>query len=452
MGIETGKHGEMPIFEALESRLLLNADWTVMVYLAADNNLEGAAIEDVNEMEVVGSTASVNILVQLDRIRRHDGSNGNWKDTRRGRVVQDTDTLEINTPLTNIDGADEELNMGDPETLTDFIQWGASAYPADKYAIVLWDHGGGTDGVCLDDTSDDLLTVAEVGQALTDSGVYIDIIGFDACLMGMMEQAYEVRTRGDIMVASEQTIPWYGWPFDTFLADLVAAPGQDAATLAAGIVTRYGQSYGGEKTLSAVDLTAVGAMAVELDSFAGTLITEDADWAPMGAARASAGYYGKDDFRDLGGFIDHVVSYASNANIVSAAQAMQASYASTVISNHSGPGESATGLSIYLPAQGDLLSDSYTAANFDLLSETQWDEFLQAFTVSSGGGGTDMDGSIHDAVPIGSRTTTIAGDVGFDTSEGVGDMDVDFYLGFPRWRCARDHRGAFTVIVSDTAR
>ena len=421
MDIETGKYGEMPIFEALEPRLLLDAAWTVMVYFAADNNLEEAAIADVNEMEVVGSTDSVNLLVQLDRIRRYDSSNGNWTDTRRGLIVQDTDTSIINSPLTSID----EANMGDPATLTNFIEWGVSEYPADNYAVILWDHGGGTSGVCWDDTDDDdNLTVSEVGQALADSGVYMDIIGFDACLMGMMEQACEIRTHGGIMVASEQTIPWYGWPFDTFLADLVAAPGQDAATLAAGIVTRYGQFYEGAETLSAVDLTAVGSLAVELDSFAGTVITEDADWVQMCLARSLAHYYGEieTDYRDLGTFLGGVASYVSNTNIVSAAQALRVSYDSTVISNHSGPKEGATGLSIYLPAQGGEVSDSYTGANFDLLSETQWDEFLQAFTSN-----TYADSSIPDAIPIGYLPITIAGNVGFDASQDVGDMDVDFY-------------------------
>ncbi|MCK4623805.1 MAG: LEPR-XLL domain-containing protein, partial [Phycisphaerae bacterium] len=219
-------------FEALEPRLLLDsapldwplasgrdpAEWTVMVYLDADNNLEGAGIDDMNEMEVVGSTSSVNILVQFDRTSGHDTSNGNWTDTRRGRVVQDTNTSVINTPLTSIG----EANMGAPATLSDFIQWGVTTYPANRYGVILWDHGGGTSGVCWDDTDSDHLTVAEVGQALTSAGVQMDVVGFDACLMGMMEQTYEIRNYADIMVASEQTEPWDGWSYDTFLADLVA--------------------------------------------------------------------------------------------------------------------------------------------------------------------------------------------------------------------------------------
>ena len=433
-GATTSENAGGPTFEQLEARLLLNvapladsvrlpADWTVMVYLDADNNLEGAGIDDVNEMEVVGSSPSVNILVQLDRISGHDTSNGNWTDTRRGRVVHDTNTSIIGTPLTSIG----EANMGAPGTLSDFIQWGVSTYPADHYATILWDHGGGTSGVCWDDTSNDNLTVAEVGQALLGAGVQMDIVGFDACLMGMMEQAYEIRDYADIMVASEQTEPWDGWPYDTFLADLVGNPTQPAGTLASSIVTRYGQSYGGAETLSAVDVPAAQSLAGDLDAFAGTVIAEDTDWAAISAARTGASYFTDTDYRDLGTFIDGVGNYASNPNIIAAAQTVQTTYASAVISNHSGPAEGATGLSIYLPAQGGTLSSSYSAANFDLLADTQWDEFLQAFTGSSGGGGTDLDGSIFDAGAAGSLPAAVSGFVGLDGVEDVGGRDVDFY-------------------------
>ena len=106
--------------EALEPRLLLNADWTVLVYLDGDNNLEEAGVADLNEMEIVGSSADVNILVQFDRIGGYDTSNGNWTDTRRGLVVQDSSTSTIGSTLTSIG----EQNMGDPDVLTGFLEWG----------------------------------------------------------------------------------------------------------------------------------------------------------------------------------------------------------------------------------------------------------------------------------------------------------------------------------------
>ncbi|MCK4623806.1 MAG: PPC domain-containing protein, partial [Phycisphaerae bacterium] len=164
----------------------------------------------------------------------------------------------------------------------------------------------------------------------------------------------------------------------------------------------------------------------DLDTFAATVIAEDTDWGAISAARTSAAYFTDTNYRDLGTFIDGVVNYASNVNIITAAQAVQTTYASSIVSNHSGPGEGATGLSIYLPAQGGSVSSSYTAANFDLLADTQWDEFLVAFTGSSSTG-TDLDGSITDANPAGTLPATISGFVGLDGAENVGGLDVDFY-------------------------
>jgi hypothetical protein len=415
--------GGSPVtFELLEPRLLLSAGWTVMVYLDGDNNLEAAALDDVNEMEAVGSTAAMNVLVQLDRIGGYDKTNGNWTDTRRGRVIADGDPETISTTFTSIG----EVNMGLAANLTAFVQWGAAAYPADRYAVILWDHGGGTSGVCWDDTSDDHLTVSEVGTALAAAGVHVELIGFDACLMAMMETAAEVRAHGAVMVAAEQTEPWDGWPYDTFLADLAADPGQSGGTLAAGIVARYGASYGGAETLSAVDLGAVGPLAADLDTFAGTVMAEDTDWGAISAARTGASYYSTPDFRDLGSFLDGVVAEAADADIVAAATGARASYDAAVLANHSGPGEGASGLSIYLPAQGGTVSGGYTGASFAFAAETRWDEFLEAF-VASDGAAADVDGSIPDAASIGSPPVNVNAHVGLDGATSVGGRDVDVY-------------------------
>ena len=74
-------------------------DWTVMVYMAADNNLEAAAIDDLNEMERIGSTSQVDIVVQIDRIPGYDNSNDDWTSTRCYHVTQDADTQVVRSTL-----------------------------------------------------------------------------------------------------------------------------------------------------------------------------------------------------------------------------------------------------------------------------------------------------------------------------------------------------------------
>jgi clostripain len=152
------------------------AEWTVMVYLDADNNLESAGIDDINEMEIVGSTTEVNIVVQVDRIPysvlasnnegyADDISNSNWTTTRRYYITQDFDPVQINSQLKSDLG---ELNMGDSQTLIDFTNWATINYPARKYLLVIWNHGGGfrslslTKDIAWDDTSGgDKITMPE---------------------------------------------------------------------------------------------------------------------------------------------------------------------------------------------------------------------------------------------------------------------------------------------------
>src|SRR4030042_534989 len=173
-----------------------------------------------------------------------------------------------------------ELNMGDPETLSDFITWGVGNYPAEDYMLVLWDHGGGWDGaVCWDETDMwDALTMDEVETALSDAQAYtgqmIDVLGYDACLMAMAEVVYETKEYVDYVVASEEMVPWDGWPYDAIMADLVSDPIMSPAELSSSIVARYMEYYGtyGMETISAVDVAVAEDMFLALDVFAQELI------------------------------------------------------------------------------------------------------------------------------------------------------------------------------------
>jgi hypothetical protein len=103
--------------------------WTFMVFIAGDNNLDPAALKDIAEMAKVGSSDDLNIIVQLDR--------ANDRKTRRFYITQGggyrKDCVEIF----------DETNTGDPQVLEDFILWGIEKYPASRYALVIWNHGGG---------------------------------------------------------------------------------------------------------------------------------------------------------------------------------------------------------------------------------------------------------------------------------------------------------------------
>src|SRR5688500_2408890 len=119
-------------------------EWTVIVYSAADDEvLEENMWFDVNEMELVGSNAQLNIVVQMDRYGGAFTGDGDWSDTRRYLITQDDDLDHITSPVVESIG---EVDTGDPQTLIDFVTWAIQNYPARKYALVMSDHGGGWTG------------------------------------------------------------------------------------------------------------------------------------------------------------------------------------------------------------------------------------------------------------------------------------------------------------------
>ncbi|HEX9386503.1 MAG TPA: clostripain-related cysteine peptidase, partial [Anaerolineales bacterium] len=119
-------------------------EWTVIVYSAADDEvLEENMWFDINEMELVGSNPQLNIVVQIDRYSGAFTGDGDWSDTRRYLLTQDNDLDHINSPVVESVG---EVDTGNPQTLIDFVTWAIQHYPANKYALIMSDHGGGWTG------------------------------------------------------------------------------------------------------------------------------------------------------------------------------------------------------------------------------------------------------------------------------------------------------------------
>nr|NIP36608.1 hypothetical protein [Thermoplasmata archaeon]NIS13735.1 hypothetical protein [Thermoplasmata archaeon]NIS21594.1 hypothetical protein [Thermoplasmata archaeon]NIT79171.1 hypothetical protein [Thermoplasmata archaeon]NIU50633.1 hypothetical protein [Thermoplasmata archaeon] len=240
-----------------------DAKWTYMVYMSADNNLEDEAILNFNQMEAVGSTDDVNIVLQLDRSPEWDETNGNWTTTRRYYVLPDGDPDILNSQLLEDMG---EVDMGDADELRDFVIWAIGSYPADRYYLDVWGHGGGwRDGTCNDYTSGSVIDTDELGQALQEArrstNVTLDGLGFDQCLMAQLEVFYEIKQYGDVLVGAETLIPADGYNYTRVLAPLVADPDMDAAGLAGLIVTAFFDEYGhdNDRAHSAVDAEAMDA-------------------------------------------------------------------------------------------------------------------------------------------------------------------------------------------------
>ncbi len=202
---------------------------TLLVYMAADNDLESYALQNLKEMEHAAFT-EMNILVLLDRTQDYDATNGDWTDTRLFEVVRDdTDSSfivskRLRCPNLSLSATvDTELDMANPNVLRNFISFAKSEYEAEKYALIIWGHGTGwkneqtplslntSRAVAIDDTSGTYMSVSNLGRALKNLGLCV--IGFDTCFAGTFENIYEIRNCAEYSVASPGVAPSRGWNY-----------------------------------------------------------------------------------------------------------------------------------------------------------------------------------------------------------------------------------------------
>ena len=218
-------------------------EWTILVYSAADDVvLEENMWFDVNEMEVVGSTDQMNIVVQIDRYSGAFTGDGDWTDARRYLIARDNDLSRITSPIIQSLG---EVDTGDPQTLIDFVTWSVENYPAQKYALVMSDHGGGWTGGFSDmSAGNSALTMPEIVSAMDEiraaTGVdKFEVLGFDACFMGQIEVFGSLYPYSNYMVASEEVIPAYGWSYAGWLGELAQNPAMNGNEVSQSIVSTY---------------------------------------------------------------------------------------------------------------------------------------------------------------------------------------------------------------------
>jgi hypothetical protein len=451
-------------------------EWTIMMYMNGDNNLEEFALDNFLQMSDVGSTPQVNVVVQLDRIPGYVGASpdyDDWTQTLRFYVAKGTKPKSTEAILDL-----GELDMGDPKTLADFITWCRKEYPAKKYMLVIWNHGQGwrffetamiaqslADKVVklrqqapfqhapaapldqqrilayLNDTTQtpSATRIKALSAAITPppeipanrsvngavryvssdetSGTYLynaaiqnvlesqfqtnllDIIGFDACLMSMVETAYAMRNSAKVMVASEELEAADGWNYPTWLAALTAKPQMNAEELGKVLVDSYAEQYKGHNnrtTLAATRLGQINTLATNISNFAGDLMRLlPTQWAAIKDARYRcfnyAPGYGLSGI-DLAYFVQQALAslpddklQASGTTLLQQLEkAIVCDYAGTDRQNHFG----SKGLSIYFPHtlsffQADPDASGYDPTNtvfpVEFVRTQRWAEFLRAY-------------------------------------------------------------------------
>jgi parallel beta-helix repeat protein len=208
--------------------------WTLLLYLNGDNDLEEFMFDTITNTVAAGPSPRANVLALVDGYTTTTTYSGTvLYDITRGMATPLNTT--VTTPLSTTQAITGERNMGDRQTLVDFVTWGRAHYPARHTMLAIVDHGGGwapnseavpgilapiseTDwmagnsGLSWDFSSDhDYLDSQEIRQAMatiTDSGADpLDVVFYDVCLMGMLEVAYQIKDYASFFVSS-QNIGW----------------------------------------------------------------------------------------------------------------------------------------------------------------------------------------------------------------------------------------------------
>lgn len=226
-------------------RTITQGKWTIIVFLNAANDLYSFSTLNMNQMEQVASNPDVRFVVQWKQSKTAFG--GSSFDGVRRYLVKPDNTSAIASELVqnNVqDNFGNALDMGSPQVLNDFITWAKTNYPADRYALILWNHGNGwqrgledeqpTRAFSYDDQYGTSIKTWQTNQAL--NGHHFDIIGWDASLMQMIEVAYEARSYADYIVGSEESPPGEGYPYHLIFDNFRDTPDASTLTLAQAFV------------------------------------------------------------------------------------------------------------------------------------------------------------------------------------------------------------------------
>jgi|GEM_PF-2004257 len=360
----------------------------LLVYLGADNNLDPFGVSDLEEMEAarVDDVDWLRVFVLMDRWEW-----AAWSDTRLFEIHNGHSQELEGASLGLTVGAEEELNTGDPAVLSAFIQdvKGIAGENA-SYYLILWDHGDGwrrksnripsRKGMCIDETDgDDWLLTFEIHQAVDGQG--LEVIGFDACLEGMAEVAYQIRNDAQVMIASEETEPGAGWDYYNFLRRFAEDPSPTPRRFAQLVIDTYmiSESYE-DMTLAAYDLTRMDDLAQAADAMAQELINVDMEaWnAVVGEAEWFGCYWGYcEPFADLYRLAESARNHTGeNPGIY---ERVMATILNDVViyERHRSDHPDAHGISVYFTWDGIIDSD-YNSTRLMWAADTQWEEMLAA--------------------------------------------------------------------------
>lgn len=447
------------------------AKWTVLVYLAADCDLEDAMLGNIEELAQIGSSKEVNFLVLADRSPLGDeaemadaaeaeGENKEEsadEDASASDETPEEDTTEDDTDgytnrdvlnLANWTGAKflyveegnlreiadwGETDMGSTATLEKFVRVAQKDFPAEHVILIISDHGSGWAGACHDDSSDNSITTPALAKSIAksfSSGKKLDILGFDCCLMGNLEVAHAVSKEVKLFVGSEELIPGTGWNYVSWARLLKKKPLTTPLELCEAMADTYRDYFSKADresaaglTLSVVDTTKLAELESSLTDLAKALTAKLASsgsesWRHISRAHAHSTIY-SGDLIDIGHFCRNLHDESPDAAIDALAEKVLTTLQDSVLHNVVGSRQAeAHGLTLYFPATLEESSHQPSKDYQELrFANAEWEKFLIAFS---------LQGAKEEFAPILSAVKTTSAIVDETRSADVtSKLDVD---------------------------
>lgn len=360
--------------------------WTVLVFMNAGNDLHPFSTLNVNQMEQVADNPDVRFVVQWKQSRQV-WPTSTFDGTRRILVRPDNTPAIVSEVVQDMGTG---VDMGRPETLRDFINWGKTYYPADRYVLVVWNHGNGwrrsahglpSRAVSYDDQFGSSIQAWELSQALGDHR--FDIVAWDASLMQMIEVAYEVKDHADYVVGSQESPPGEGYPYHLVFAPFRNNPDLPTATLSKGFVDGMLAFYGNSRriTQSVLDTSKLGTLGTRVSAL-GNALAANRTVIPteIQTVRNQAQAYGPTSvrfFRDLDHLSQLLLQLVTVPSVVQAAQDVRTAIQDAVVWNGNNVNSpNSRGVSVDFSPGSVFTIGQADYQQLRFAAETTWDEFL----------------------------------------------------------------------------
>ncbi|MFN8612496.1 MAG: clostripain-related cysteine peptidase [Vulcanimicrobiota bacterium] len=417
-----------------------HAEWTLIFYFAADNDLEDVELNDLEELTRLPDDPQVHILALVDRSPLGEGNQGytnravvnlaNWSHAKLLDVQHDK--------LTALEDWGR-LNMADPQTLRRLVTLAQESYPANHYGLFLVDHGQGWQGICADEGASrpqDALDPQELQTALKSLSAPLDLLALDACLMSSLEVYLAAAPHAHWMVASQDSLPGQGLAYLKALRHLQEKPRSDGQQLGRWFLEAHRTSLDEDEQesvrlqLALLDGRNYGELARSWKELSQALQPLAArEWLALAKARAAAQSFQIEgvgvggEVEDMGQLLQQIRQRLPelSALTVRVEEQLDRSVVEQVRGRFR---QSCSGLSVCFPALAENLSDDYRSLAENLIPE--WVEFLKAYTAA------------ERKVKVSSSLSPVR------LSGGGGRMDLEARLGRPDEVAA-----TYTVLVRD---